>query len=232
MRGIEKLHPELQIIVGNFINKCRESGLNVGITETLRTAAEQDALYAKGRTVKGNIVTHCQGVTLSSPHQWGVAFDICNADNPINPKSGKRDAYYPDAFFKACGQIGKSLGLFWGGDFKSYYDGPHFELKEYLPNNSTKTLKAKYGTPEKFMATWKTAATKPTTMTTMPILRRGDNGEDVEALQHALVKAGYVLNADGDFGTVTYQTVRLFQKREGLEADGVVGKLTWASLGM
>lgn len=139
------LHPKLQLIAAEFENKCREAGLNVLITETFRTKAEQDALYAKGRTAPGSIVTNCK--YPMSPHCWGVAFDFCR-----NIKGKEYDD--SDGFFKKCGEIGKALGLFWGGDFKSFVDKPHLELAELLPNNSVKTLKAKYGTPENFIKAW------------------------------------------------------------------------------
>lgn len=139
------LHPELQEIVQQFEAKCKAAGLNVLVTETFRTKAEQDALYAKGRTAPGNIVTNCR--YPNSPHCWGVAFDFCR-----NVRGREYDD--SDGFFKKCGEIGKSLGLFWGGDFRSFVDKPHLEMKEFLPNNSVKTLQAKYGTPENFIKSW------------------------------------------------------------------------------
>ena len=139
------LHPELQEIVKQFEARCKAAGLNVLVTETFRTKAEQDALYAKGRTAPGNIVTNCR--YPNSPHCWGVAFDFCR-----NVRYKEYDD--SDGFFRKCGEIGKSLGLAWGGDFKSFVDKPHLELKKYLPNNSVKTLQAKYGTPENFIKSW------------------------------------------------------------------------------
>jgi len=44
-------------------------------THTLRTHAEQDKLYAQGRTVKGSIVTNARGG--QSYHNYGLAIDIC-----------------------------------------------------------------------------------------------------------------------------------------------------------
>lgn len=145
MRGVEHLHPQLQKICEEFVNKCKADGLNVKITDTLRTKEEQDKLYAQGRTAPGSIVTNV--AYPNSAHNWGVAFDICR-----NEKGREYDD--SDGFFAKCGEIGKSLGLFWGGDFKSFTDKPHFEWKRAMPNNSTKWLKEQYGTPEEFMKTW------------------------------------------------------------------------------
>ena len=54
MRDIALCHPRLQRIAAEWIAACRKEGITVAISETLRTAAEQDALYAKGRTKPGN----------------------------------------------------------------------------------------------------------------------------------------------------------------------------------
>jgi murein L,D-transpeptidase YcbB/YkuD len=44
------------------------------------------------------------------------------------------------------------------------------------------------------------------------------------------VQAGLGVTSDGDFGPKTEAAVKTFQKRSGLEPDGVVGPLTWAAL--
>lgn len=62
------------------------------------------------------------------------------------------------------------------------------------------------------------------------MLRRGDRGEDVRELQQLLLARGYVLVADGDFGPVTEQAVRDFQRRAKLKVDGVAGTRTFAAL--
>ena len=151
MRGIDKLHPELQVCVNKFLEECKSRGLDVCITETLRTQEEQEALYAQGRTTSGKIVTNCRG--FQSPHCWGVAFDFCR-----NVKGKEYDN--SDKFFDYVGEIAKTIfddteyDLFWGGDFKTFVDKPHIEMKKYLPNNSTVWLIDHFGTPEEFMATW------------------------------------------------------------------------------
>jgi len=50
-------------------------------------------------------------------------------------------------------------------------------------------------------------------------------------LQTKLNGMGYSLVADGDFGLKTEAAVRRFQQNNGLDADGIVGPLTWAKIG-
>ena len=64
-------------------------------------------------------------------------------------------------------------------------------------------------------------------------LRNGMEGEDVKELQRLLIQLGHDLGswgADGDFGDMTEMAVREFQKKNGLEADGVAGEKTCAVL--
>lgn len=58
------------------------------------------------------------------------------------------------------------------------------------------------------------------------ILRRGDKGDDVKALQELLNKIGYDLTVDGDYGRGTQNAVRDFQRKNGLSADGNFGPQT------
>ncbi len=55
-------------------------------------------------------------------------------------------------------------------------------------------------------------------------------GAAVRRLQRLLGEAGYPLFADGLFGQSTLAAVRAFQADTGLEADGIVGSLSWAAL--
>ena len=67
--------------------------------------------------------------------------------------------------------------------------------------------------------------------TVKPVLRKGDRGDEVKALQEQLNRLGYDCGeADGVFGTRTKQAVIRFQTANGLDADGVVGSKTWAAL--
>ena len=61
-------------------------------------------------------------------------------------------------------------------------------------------------------------------------LRRGDTGEDVKAIQEILNKKGARLVADGVYGRGTIAAVMDFQRRNGLLADGEVGRATRKAL--
>jgi uncharacterized protein (TIGR02594 family) len=60
------------------------------------------------------------------------------------------------------------------------------------------------------------------------VLRQGDIGEDVKAIQKALALLGYKLNGTGYFGPATDTAVSSFQKLVGVDQDGVVGPTTAA----
>lgn len=146
MRDINRCHPRLIELSQKLISACKGQGLIIGIGESFRTKEEQDALYAKGRTAPGSVVTNAKGSSYSSHHQWGTAFDIYRND-------GKGVYTDGDGFFEKVGKIGKSIGLEWGGDWKSPVDKPHFQLPDW--GSTTTKLKKMYGTPENFMDTWK-----------------------------------------------------------------------------
>ena len=64
-------------------------------------------------------------------------------------------------------------------------------------------------------------------------LSQGDTGKDVSRAQERLKKWGYYDGeVDGIFGSRTYQAVIRFQRKNGLKADGVIGKETAAALGI
>lgn len=65
------------------------------------------------------------------------------------------------------------------------------------------------------------------------ILRQGAKGGEVKEVQRRLKLWGYYNGAlDGVFGASTKAAVVSFQKKNGLTADGVVGKSTYKALGM
>lgn len=64
-----------------------------------------------------------------------------------------------------------------------------------------------------------------------PMVYSGSRGESVKTLQAKLNAKGFNAGSvDGIFGKNTRAAVMAFQKANGLAADGIVGKLTWARL--
>ena len=152
MKDVTQLHPTLQKKIKELKKLCADNGITIRITECLRTVSEQDALYAKGRTKPGSKVTNCQGKSYSSMHQWGVAFDyVIDQDTDKDGDVDIRDLYNVK-LMNVVGKLGQSIGLEWGGSWKSIVDKPHFQLPDW--GSTPAKLKAKYGTPEKFIATW------------------------------------------------------------------------------
>ena len=58
----------------------------------------------------------------------------------------------------------------------------------------------------------------------------GSTGSSVSALQEKLNANGYDLEVDGQFGPATQKAVKDYQKKKGLQVDGIAGQETWGSL--
>jgi len=63
-----------------------------------------------------------------------------------------------------------------------------------------------------------------------PLVRYGNQGAAVFAIQYLLRVKGYTLSADGIFGPQTQSAVKGFQTAKGLAVDGIVGPNTWTAL--
>lgn len=135
-RDITMCYPRLQRLAAQLVNECAEIGLKVKITDCYRDAAEQADCVRRG-------TSGCY--YPNSHHNWGTAFDFCRNDGT----GAYNDS---DGFFSKVGAVGKRLGLEWGGDWTSPVDKPHFQLPDW--GSTTAKLKAMYGTPERFKATW------------------------------------------------------------------------------
>lgn len=117
--NIELLLPEVKNYARALVHKANEVGITIKVISGLRTYAEQDALYAQGRTKSGEIVTNAKGGY--SNHNFAIAFDIGVFEgNKYLAESAK---------YKAVGAMGIDLGLEWGGSWKTIIDQPHFQLR-------------------------------------------------------------------------------------------------------
>lgn len=197
-RDITMLHPWLQYKIGLLKKECEKAGLKLGIGECFRSVAEQDALYAQGRSKAGKIVTNARGSSYSSQHQWGVAVDV------FQNIKGKE---YEAAFLKKVAKIAKSkkVGLAWGGDWKSIVDTPHFYLPKW--GSTPATLRNKYGTVERFKKEWIKKTKKNCKLWSKKVLRASKSlgkipaGSKVELLYAS--KLGYAkVKYNGRYGYI------------------------------
>jgi peptidoglycan L-alanyl-D-glutamate endopeptidase CwlK len=106
---LEDVHPDL---VGVVERAIKISDQDFSVLEGLRTVSRQRQLLAKGATT-----------TMNSRHITGHAVDLV----PY-PLTWDWDYFYPiaDAMKAAARELG--IPLEWGGDWKSFKDGPHFQL--------------------------------------------------------------------------------------------------------
>ena len=106
------------------VAKAERLGVQVRIIGGTRTYAEQDELYAQGRTVAGKRVTNARGGY--SWHNFGLAWDF-----GVFSGDGKR--YITDGEqYAALGALARAVpGLEWGGDWKGFRDMPHVQLKRF-----------------------------------------------------------------------------------------------------
>ena len=122
-RKLEDLHPKVEAMAREMIKKLwDEHEIAVIVTSTYRDFESQNALYAQGRTKKGPKVTNARGG--QSYHNWRVAFDIVPL---LNGKPSWKTTGYAGEMWQTCGKVGKSVGLEWAGDWKTFKEYPHFQ---------------------------------------------------------------------------------------------------------
>ncbi|MEK3792516.1 M15 family metallopeptidase [Paenibacillus sp. FSL R7-0204] len=121
---LDGLHPLVKQATIKLIGDCYDKGIYIRITQGLRTIAEQNALYAQGRTTKGPIVTNARGGY--SWHNFGYAIDFVLIDSAYDMKADKFINKVAD--WSEVAQLAKTIGFEWGGDWTSFKDYPHFQM--------------------------------------------------------------------------------------------------------
>lgn len=135
LERIQLLHPKLRDEALELYDEIVASLTGSAICRfayTLRTFAEQDALFAQGRSKPGNRVTNAKGG--QSYHNYGLAIDIVLLVD--KDKNGTFETAAWDLKTDFDGdkksdwmevvQIFKRYGYEWGGDWK-FVDAPHFQ---------------------------------------------------------------------------------------------------------
>jgi peptidoglycan L-alanyl-D-glutamate endopeptidase CwlK len=126
---IQLLHPKLRAEAEALINQANAQltkHSKIRVVQTLRTFAEQDALYAKGRTEPGPKVTQAKGG--QSLHNYGVALDFCLLidDKEVSWDTKKDWDGDKVADWMEVVKVFRNAGWEWGGTWK-FQDNPHFQ---------------------------------------------------------------------------------------------------------
>ena len=145
---ISDLAPEVAALALSAIQSMIERHVGHAVTSTLRTQAEQEALYAQGRKDLQKVndlrkaagmrpiapsenrytVTNADGVVHKSNHQSGRAIDIVPIDEKMNPEWPPAS----DVRWLMIATVMREFGFTWGGDWTRAKNGidpdyPHYE---------------------------------------------------------------------------------------------------------
>lgn len=123
---VKPLYPGFAfLILKLFINAYKE-GLRICIFETYRSQERQLDLFNKEKTK----------LKKNGMHHFGVAADVVF----------RTEKNYPtwEGEWSKLGQIGRDLGLYWGGDWESFRDCPHFQLIPALWEEQIKIVNDEY----------------------------------------------------------------------------------------
>jgi peptidoglycan LD-endopeptidase CwlK len=184
-----------------IIKEAYDEGIYVLITDGYRSYAEQDALYAQGRTKPGPIVTNAKGG--QSNHNKGIAVDFC-----LTNKEGTAAYWTVNKDWKRVVAIAKSKGFEWGGDWTSFKDNPHLE---YTGKITITPEKPKVG------SVIVTTPSKPSKKDMIKKFQKFENGYTVKAKFSKL-------DEDGIFGKKTKEAaIRIYQYFSDISIDGIFG---------
>jgi peptidoglycan L-alanyl-D-glutamate endopeptidase CwlK len=132
---IKLLHPKLREEAGKIYEEICEALSGKAACRfafTLRTIAEQDALFAQGRTKPGAVVTKAKGG--QSYHNYGLAIDIVLLIDKDGNGTYETASWDTKGDYDGDGksdwieiaEIFKQHGWEWGGNWK-FLDMPHFQ---------------------------------------------------------------------------------------------------------
>ncbi len=132
LANLRTLEPKAQEVFLPFIRRAQAIAATMGadyiaISGT-RNEAQQNALYAKGRSVPGHVVTNAK--YGFSNHNFGIALDfgVFSGGKYLDNASPRRAA----EIHKAIGSLARKYGIEWGGDWTGFQDPPHYEVESPL----------------------------------------------------------------------------------------------------
>lgn len=132
------VNPKLAVLVRQMADQLASEGINVRVTQGLRTWAEQAALYEQGRGSPpvGKIVTNAQ--PGYSYHNFGLAVDLV----PMIDIGPDWNTTHP--VWQRIITVGQSVGLQSGAMWRTFPDMPHFQLTGSLGISPDGVVRAAY----------------------------------------------------------------------------------------
>lgn len=124
---IKLLHPSIRNQVKEWyieINKRLPKNVRLRFSHTYRSEEEQNKLFNQRP-----IVTKAKGG--QSIHNYGLAFDIVILLDKDRNGTFETASFKVDKYWLRVAEFFKSKGFAWGGDWVSFKDYPHFEVKGY-----------------------------------------------------------------------------------------------------
>ncbi|WP_406944470.1 peptidoglycan-binding protein [Halobacillus sp. SY10] len=202
IRNMGEVYPAVKDKAILIIRKAYDEGINVQMSSGFRSFQRQRELFNQGRYGNsGKIVTHAE--PGQSVHNYGLAIDYF-----LTTWDGSKATWSVNKSWIRVAEIGKSLGLSWGGDWISFKDYPHLELTGGL---SWRDLKA---------------GKRPGHLLNKGVPQEGHSGYESYKVQQQLKELGYKLSVDGIFGPETDRVLKQFQREYQLEVDGLFGPNT------
>ena len=110
LQSLSGVHPDLVAVVKLAITITEQ---DFTVIEGIRNINRQRELYKAGKST-----------TMNSRHITGHAVDM--VPWPVDWDDLERFEVVSEAMKAAAEEL--DISLVWGGDWKSFYDGPHFEL--------------------------------------------------------------------------------------------------------
>jgi len=119
-KRLEQAHPDLQKVVLRAVKLATAADMDFGVLETLRTVARQKELVRKGasKTMKSRHLAGPDGKSRAVDLGVFVGGSV-RWDWPL---------YHQLAKIVKQAAIDVGVPIEWGGDWKTFKDGPHWQL--------------------------------------------------------------------------------------------------------
>ena len=213
-RDLGKLYPVLYDRVQQLLAEAHAEGLNVAVYEAYRSFGEQQKRYDEEEIARNR--------PGYSWHQYGLACDLVFKDDNGNW------SWDPSFDWQKLGEIGKRLGLEWGGGWADPQHTYHFEMCRGMSINQAYNCCQAGGIP----AVWVEFMCRIPSRRRLELKEPPLQGEDIKEVQWRLSSLKYLEAQDisGVFAEITDAAVRELQRTNGLIVDGIIGPQTWAAL--